>query len=89
MRAVIGARCSNGAGAFVAGAVVLVLVGAGDAPPVLATALDAPVAAIVRLQMTALRVRNRKTNNLFRRPAGLADGLALKEPAPPAVKPRD
>ena len=27
--------------------------------------------------------------NLFRRPAGLADGLALKEPALPAVPPRD
>ena len=39
-------------------------------------------------QTIALRVRTRN-NNLFRRPAGLADGLALKEPALLTVLPWD
>ena len=62
-RAVTGARCSGAVRLEVVGAAVE---GAADAPPVLAArALGAPVTAIVRLQMTALRVRNRKTTTSF------------------------
>jgi hypothetical protein len=62
-RAVTGARCSGAAGLEV---VVGVVLGEADAPPVLAArALGAPIAAIVKLQMPALRVRNRKTTTSF------------------------
>jgi hypothetical protein len=58
---VTGERCSGADAGEVLGVVV-----PADAPPVLAArALDAPVAAIVRLQKTALRMRNRKTTTSF------------------------
>jgi hypothetical protein len=65
------------------------VVGAGTVTPPAATppggfAALAPVAQThmtIRLQTNALLGTNRKTDYLFRRPAGLADGLALKEPA--------
>jgi hypothetical protein len=60
---VTGERCSGADAGEVLGVVVVV---PADAPPVLAArALDAPVAAIVRLQKTALRMRNRKTTTSF------------------------
>jgi hypothetical protein len=61
-RDVTGKRCNAGG----AGEALGVVVPPADAPPVLAArALDAPVAAIVRLQKTALRMRNRKTTTSF------------------------
>src|ERR1700733_5831506 len=57
------------------------------APPrVLALAVGAPASANAARD-GSMRWATRKT--LFRGPAGLADGLALKEPAPPAGSPRD
>jgi hypothetical protein len=62
-RDVTGERCNAGGAGEALGVVV---VPPADAPPVLAArALDAPVAAIVRLQKTALRMRNRKTTTSF------------------------
>ena len=55
-------------------------------PPALALALDAPARANAA-KLGSIRWATRKS--LFRRPAGLADGLALKEPAPPVGSPRD
>jgi hypothetical protein len=51
-----------------------------------ALALDAPVSTATA-QPTNIGFATRKS--LFRQPAGLAVGLALKEPAPPADSPRD
>jgi hypothetical protein len=61
-REVTGERCSAVEGAFVVAVGVLGLL--AEAPPVLAArALDAPLRAIIRLQMAALRQRNRKTTS--------------------------
>jgi hypothetical protein len=51
-----------------------------------ALALEAPASAAIA-QQANIGLDTRKS--LFRRPAGLAVGLALKEPAPPADSPRD
>src|SRR5580693_7349493 len=60
-------------------------VAVGDDAPV---ALAAGALASARTaKLGSIRWGTRKS--LFRGPAGLADGLALKEPAPPAVSPRD
>jgi hypothetical protein len=56
------------------------------APPPLALAAGA-LASARTAKLGSIRWATRKS--LFRGPAGLADGLALKEPAPPAVSPRD
>ena len=75
--------CGTAGGAGVAG--VDAGAGAGSpparAPPVDALAGAAAVPMIVKLNKNVLRARARKPPILFRRPAGLADGLALKEPA--------
>ena len=72
------------------GAVPLAVVpadaGAAPPPPLLALAPEAPASARTA-KPGSIRCATRKS--LFRRPAGLADGLALKEPAPPADSPRD
>ena len=48
------------------------------------------MARIVKLQQTCVAEGWHPHNdNLFRRPAGLADGLALKEPALPTAFPWD
>ena len=57
----------------------------GLAPPA-ALAAGAPASANAA-KLGSIRDATRKI--LFRGPAGLADGLALKEPAPPADSPRD
>jgi hypothetical protein len=66
LRDVTGERC-NGAGAVVPFAVAVGAGGAAEAPPVLleASALEALPATIVRLQITALSVRNRKATTSF------------------------
>src|SRR5271154_1071635 len=59
------------------------------APPaaLAAGALASANAAAAAAKLGIIRWGTRKS--LFRKPAGLADGLALKEPAPPAGSPRD
>jgi hypothetical protein len=58
------------------------------APPPVPFALAAgAIASANTAKLGTMRFATRKT--LFRGPAGLADGLALKEPAPPAGSPRD
>jgi hypothetical protein len=63
--------------------------GAKAAPPVLGGREDCAWAAAGSTAASDnVRARARKqfkTRFLFRRPAGLADGLALKEPAPHAL----
>jgi hypothetical protein len=71
---------------------LVVAAGAVEAPPppawavAAALAVDA-LASANAAKLGSIRWATRKT--LFRGPAGLADGLALKEPAPPADSPRD
>ena len=63
-------------------AVLELEVDSAETPPVpaaRASLAHEPIAT--KLHIIAATVRTCKTTNLFRRPAGLADGLALKEPA--------
>src|SRR4051794_41120044 len=62
------------------------------APPVCADGDSARATAGSTALHTSIRANARsdfKTYDLFRRPTGLADGLALKEPAPHAASRRD
>ena len=59
-----------------------------DAFVVALAAAGTAAAAIAMLESVVTRARD-PHSYLFRRPAGLADGLALKEPAPPTDSPRD
>src|SRR5260370_41568889 len=85
-REVTWARWTLGAVLAGVGGVDVVVFAEGEAPPVLAArAADVLEPVAIRLQNNAPTVRTCKTANLFRGPAGLADGLALKEPALPTV----
>src|SRR5689334_3751311 len=79
--ATTGERWSFGFAGAVVGAGTAVPPGATPPGGLAAFALVAQTHMTIRLQTNALLGPNRKTDYLFRRPAGLADGLALKEPA--------
>src|SRR3954454_21138812 len=67
----------------VAGAAAAVTAGGGAG---VCAAAGAAAAAETASSSTTLIHRDfPRTRDLFRRPAGLADGLALKEPAPPTA----
>src|SRR3954451_6007388 len=60
------------------------LVVCGCAPPVAATLCAGTASASSSVPKHTARAPPRTSIHLFRRPTGLADGLAQKEPAPPA-----
>src|ERR1700754_4885072 len=59
-------------------------------PPGPSAAIAAGAAQSASANSAQITIRGLpRTTTLFRRPAGLADGLARKEPAPPVDRPRD
>jgi len=79
----------GGTGVVTVGMVTVGVEVVGLAPPPggSAAACAAPMQA--KAASTGARYPKGRKLDLFRRPAGLAVGLALKEPAPPATRSRD